>query len=339
MSVIQLKQKGIIRSSISELAAPSNRDFLMKELAKIESLVDSLPDGPPEPPEERESLPRFRELFDTGELLPYLVFAAALEMKDGEMINGQNLPFDPEITGFRDALVMAFKPVEKAVRQQKEISVKMLLDFCLAWFSWESAWLRNREVHAVQSLQRLCSTILSLEPLVVSKKKEKLLPHPQVIHQRVISYRCLDGFLNSFAELCSVLLSSLKREMDHDARLLILLDYLVRKREPDSTYGELLLGCAGTPGVLFSDGSGEKMDVEKYAVRVGRNTMATFYDKAKGVLCAFDKIVEVLFSLQTTLHEISPHLDKNAKLVSACTQFEKNFKQAKALFLEPASLV
>jgi len=333
--------RGCTRSFIAELLLPTNRDFVIRTLIKIEQLISESPNGSPSVPLERESIPRFNDLFAGGELLPMEVFTHALEHKEGESVNGQILKYDHEVLHLRDIMVMQFKPISKELQKHGEVPARVLTDFCVAWFNWEVAWLRNREVHAVQALQPLCNAIISLEPLVMSKKKEKLLPHPQVISQKTISYRCLEGFLHSFSELCAVLLSSLRREMDHDSRLLVLIDYLVRKKESDDESGKLLVGCASTPGILFPDvtGEGVGMDVEKYAVRLGKNTVANFYDKAKFVLTCFDNVVEELFNLQTTLHELDPQLEHHKTLVPACAQFEKAFRQAKKVLLEPANLV
>eukprot|EP00397_Hematodinium_sp_SG-2012_P044975 GEMP01050369.1.p1 GENE.GEMP01050369.1~~GEMP01050369.1.p1 ORF type:complete len:340 (+),score=63.70 GEMP01050369.1:19-1038(+) len=337
----QVVDRSVVRSFITELLTPTCRDALVVILGKVEQHTYDLPAGPPAPPQERVTIPRFKEIFAAGELLPPNVFVLGLEMKEGEIVNGQNLQFDGNILLLRDRMVMAYKPVATAARiLDKEIPARLLLDFCMLWFTWEAAWLRNREVHAVQALQPLCNAILSLEPLVMSKKKEKLLPHPHAIHQKVISYRCLEGFLSSFSVLCAVLLSSLQCVMDHDTRLLVLADYFVRKNQPENEdLGKFVHGAATTPGVLFPHGAGEQMDVEQYILCLGRNSVNLFHEKSQLVLEAFDDVVEVLFNIQTTLHEMSPHLDQHASLVKKCAYFERIYRQAKKLLLEPSNLV
>lgn len=334
--------RGSTRSFIADIILPSSRDFLVHSIMKIEQLLVGLENpGPPNPPQERETLPRFKELFHGKQLLPYEVLTMALELKEAETVNGQKFPYDYEIPRLRDVMVSELKSILNTIKLRKEIHAKSLRDFCMAWFNWEARWLINRESHAVQALQPLCNAILSLEPLVMSKKKEKVLPHPHAMHQKVISYRCLEGFLHSFSELCAVLLSSLEREMDHDTKLLVLIDHLLPAQESDEgpQLGELIRGCAGTPGVRFSHSSGEKMDVKRYAMQLGKSVLASFDDKATNVLRAFDKVVQVLFSLQSTLHELSPNLDKHPVLVPVCGQFERAFKQAKRISVEPANLV
>ena len=103
----------------------------------------------------------------------------------------------------RDNLVISYKALVAKIRQKasKEIDRlpdAMLRKFASAWHAWElldlrcaavmyaaysvcgvlapryarSAWLRNREVHAVEALQPSVKAILALEPLIISAAKE-----------------------------------------------------------------------------------------------------------------------------------------------------------------------
>merc|ERR1719401_3101023 len=101
-----------------------------------------------------------------------------------------------------------------------DVPTRLIANFARAWTAFESAWLRNREVHAVQALQPLAKAILSLEPLLLSVQKERLLPWPRVKHQKVITLKCLEGFIQSLADLSATVLPSLSRELNHDPRLL-----------------------------------------------------------------------------------------------------------------------
>lgn len=101
----------------------------------MEQQLHDLADGTPAPPLERESLPRFKELYTGGELLPPNVFVEALEMKETESVNGHSIRFDEQIVRLRDKMVLSYKPVLSAARiPDKQIPEKELLDFCLFWF-------------------------------------------------------------------------------------------------------------------------------------------------------------------------------------------------------------
>merc|ERR1719272_574753 len=89
---------------------------------------------------------------------------------------------------------------------------RIVLNLTRAWTAWESAWLRNREFHAVEALQPVAKAILSLEPFLLSLEKERLLPWPRVQHQKVVTLKTLEGFMHSLSELASSVLPSLARE-------------------------------------------------------------------------------------------------------------------------------
>merc|ERR1712137_1203127 len=130
---------------------------------------------------------------------------------------------------------MQYKPLIAKIRQLQakeidELPERLVLNFTRAWTAWESAWLRNREVHAVDALQPLAKAILSLEPLLLSSEKERLLPWPRVQHQKAITLKCLEGFVNSLSDLAGVVLPSLRRELDPDTRLLLLMDHVLMLR-------------------------------------------------------------------------------------------------------------
>merc|ERR1719265_479637 len=207
---------------------------------------------------ERLDLPRFQHLFNGGELLPPAVFIAALELSNAETINGRQMPYDSEVLVLRDNLVAAYKPTIAAVRRllAKEVEdfpPRVVVNFTRAWTAWESAWLRNREVHAVEALQPLAKAILSLEPLLLSHEKEKLLPWPRVQHQKVVTLKCLEGFVHSLAELASCVLPSLHRELAHDTRLLLLMDHVLSLGGDQATVNSCLAGLSATPQVSFPD--------------------------------------------------------------------------------------
>jgi len=126
------------------------------------------------------------------------------------------------------------------------------MTFARAWTAWESAWLRNREVHAVEALQPLAKAILSLEPLLLSIDKERLLPWPRVKHQKVVTLKCLEGFVHSFSDLSAAVLPSLRRELDPDPRLLLLMDHVLSLRG-DNSMKSCLDGLSAAPEVSFPD--------------------------------------------------------------------------------------
>ena len=47
--------------------------------------------------------------------------------------------------------------------------------------------------HAQAALQPVADALLSLMPLLESRRKEALLPYPRIQGQRQITYRCLIG--------------------------------------------------------------------------------------------------------------------------------------------------
>merc|ERR1719408_1122989 len=247
-----------IRSLREEYMRPMHRSDIPRNLRIIEEHVGmESHSAEPVASAERLDKPRFQYLFKGGELLPPAVFIAALEMGNTETLNGKQMPFDSDVLILRDNLVAAYKPAVACCRRllTKEIDAlppRVVLNFTRAWTAWESAWLRNREVHAVEALQPLAKAILSLEPLLLSHEKEKLLPWPRVQHQKVVTLKCLEGFVHSLAELASCVLPSLQRELAHDTRLLLLMDHVL-SLSGDTTVNSCLSGLSSTPEVNFPD--------------------------------------------------------------------------------------
>ncbi|CAE7295055.1 unnamed protein product [Symbiodinium natans] len=253
-----------VRALREDYCKPSNRAEIPRNLTAISEALEV---GKFErvASQEREDFPRFRYLFESGELLPPAVFMQALELGAYETINGVQLLFDPEVLVLRDNLVISYKALVAKIRQKASKEIDRLPDallrkFASAWHAWESAWLRNREVHAVEALQPSVKAILALEPLIVSAEKERLLPWPRVQHQKAITLKCLEGFVHAFGELAASVLPSNKREKDHDARLLLLMDHVLSLRgekmekspqSPSQPY--LLETLSKAPNVLFPD--------------------------------------------------------------------------------------
>lgn len=161
----------------------------------------------------RSDLPRFEHLFSGGELFPSRVFIASLEVGRTEKLNGIDLPYDSSVLILRDKLLAAYKPLVAKIRRlfAREIDMlppNMLQTFAEAWHVWESAWLENREVHATEALQPLCKAILSLEPLLLSHEKERLLPWPRVQHQKAVTLKCLEGFVHSLSDFSAHVLQA-----------------------------------------------------------------------------------------------------------------------------------
>merc|ERR1712151_661276 len=123
-----------------------------------------------------------------------------------------------DVLVYRDNLVMAYKPLVAKIRmlhsrEIDELPQRMVSNFARAWTAFESSWLRNCEIHAVEALQPLAKAILALEPLLNSAEKERLLPWPRVQHQKVVTHKCLEGFVHALSELASSVLPSLQREL------------------------------------------------------------------------------------------------------------------------------
>merc|ERR1712216_476542 len=90
------------------------------------------------------------------------------------------------------------------------------------------------------------------EPLLLSAEKEKLLPWPRVQSQKQVTLKCLEGFMSSFRDLASSVLPSLSRELDHDPRLLLLMDHVLSLRG-DTSVKSCLDGLSAAPDVSFPD--------------------------------------------------------------------------------------
>jgi hypothetical protein len=393
-----------IRSLREEYMRPMHRSDIPRNLKIIEECV-GMESHAAEPvaSAERLDMPRFQYLFKGGELLPPAVFIAALEMGNTETLNGKQMPFDTDVLILRDNLVAAYKPTVASCRRllTKEIDTlppRIVLNFTRAWTAWESAWLRNREVHAVEALQPLAKAILSLEPLLLSHEKERLLPWPRVQHQKVVTLKCLEGFVHSLAELAACVLPSLQRELAHDTRLLVLMDHVLQL-SGDTAVNSCLKGLSDTPEVVFPDHQaraaapqspmdmqsskdGKGLALDTYAFKLlgasvgdakaadkqrqqmtmqssgmqGKSGSANRGGGAKmpmikeshlhkksqvhaaELLTAFECVKDVLLSLKSTLEYIDPALDKDEVFVGHLTRFERTFKRAKRLFLEPDNL-
>lgn len=394
-----------IRSLREEYLRPMHRGDIPRNLKLIEERIGmGQHSAEPVASAERLDLPRFQYLFKGGELLPPAVFVAALEMTGSETINAKQMPFDSDVLILRDNLVAAYKPTVACCRRllSKEIDnlpPRVVLNFTRAWTAWESAWLRNREVHAVEALQPLAKAILSLEPLLLSHDKERLLPWPRVQHQKVVTLKCLEGFMHSLAELASCVLPSLKRELVHDTRLLLLMDHVL-SLGGDSSVNTCLAGLSTTPEVVFPDHqarappspiatkdmvmsgtetTGKGMPLDAYAFKLlgasvgdakatakqrllvekanelGASHSSSSLGKqlqqkvqtqlhqksqvhAVELLSAFEQIKDVLLALKSTLEYIDPALDRDDVFVGHFQRFERAFKRAKRLFLEPDNL-
>merc|ERR1719336_2333669 len=184
---------------------------------------------------------------------------------------------------------MAYKPLAAKLRQlhTKEIdgvNPRLIANFAAAWNAFESSWLRNREVHAVQALQPLSKAILSLEGLLHSLDKERLLPWPRVQHQKTITLKCLEGFMHALAHVASSVLPSLSRELDHDPRLLLLMDHVLSLRGERSVT-TCLEGASATPRVMFPDhqvhatnGGDRNSPTGAFTVGVNANSSSGSYD-------------------------------------------------------------
>jgi len=400
-----------VRSLREDYCKPSSRSDIPRNLKAIEEEMRAGNFGRIAS-DEREAYPRFSYLFQGGELLPPAVFMQALELTNFEHINGQQLQFDPEILVLRDNLVVTYKPLVAKIRQMQAREVSELPDallrkFAKAWFAWESAWLRNREVHAVEALQPLAKAILSLEPLLNSAKKERLLPWPRVQHQKAVTLKCLEGFVSSFGELAACVLPSMKREMHHDPRLLLLMDHVL-SLQGQKPAESVLDGLSAAPDVTFPEhktpgpqtGNQSQtltketpgaMSLDMYAFKLlgssvgdavasGRLTAITGNGQAgraklvqdpglsttaaslaehqhllvpgakdgelahKAVahaaelLAAFENLKDLLLSLKSTLEHIDPSLDRDEAFVAILQRFERAFRKAKKLFLEPDNL-
>eukprot|EP00929_Paragymnodinium_shiwhaense_P001921 TRINITY_DN102125_c0_g1_i1.p1 TRINITY_DN102125_c0_g1~~TRINITY_DN102125_c0_g1_i1.p1 ORF type:complete len:434 (+),score=106.52 TRINITY_DN102125_c0_g1_i1:114-1415(+) len=243
-----------VRSLREDYAKPVNRPAITMNLSIIE---ERLLHAEGIASDERQGLQRFSHLFKGGQLFPPGVFVMALGLSPSEVLNGRSMPFDAEVLILRDNLVAAYKPLVSKVRalnsrEISELPPRMVQNFAQAWAKWERSWLQNCEVHAVEALQPLAKAILSLEPLLLSIEKEKLLPWPRVKHQKVVTLKCLEGFVHSLSDLAACVLPSLKRELDPDPRLLLLMDHVLMLRG-DRSVPSCLHGTGATPEVAFPE--------------------------------------------------------------------------------------
>jgi len=249
-----------VRSLREEYTKPVHKHSILSHLQLIEETYQrnaSVLYNEPFGSLERTELRRFRHLFQGEELLPPNVFVAALELTASETLNGRQMPYDTDVLILRDNLVMAYKPLVAKIRQLKakeieELPQRLVHNFCRSWSAWEAAWLRNREVHAVDALQPLAKAILALEPLLLSVEKERLLPWPRVQHQKAVTLKCLHGFVDALSALAACVLPSLQRELDHDPRLLLLMEHVLSLRG-DRSVQSCLDGLSSAPEVVFPD--------------------------------------------------------------------------------------
>lgn len=375
-----------VRTLREEYQKPAAKLLIAENLRMIQERLDR--EGNLDRPVasvERE-LPRFRALFDGQELFPQVVFECALALPASETLNGRQMPFDQDVLLLRDGLVMAYKPCVAKIRSAKakeidEVPLRTALNFARAWTAFESAWLRNRENHAIEALQPLAKAILSLEPLLASAKKEQLLPHPRCQHQKVVTLRCLEGFVQTFAELSSQLLPTSAREPDHDAKLLLLAEHTLALRgsAPAAT---CLEGVSQTPEVAFpaqkpppaspksrsltasmlpaagAGDAGKGLTLDQYGFKLLGTSMegaaadrlrrgysqkpGEFQKRAEAaateLLAAFEAVKELLLSLKGSLEAIDPSLDGDEGFVGYVVRYERAFRRAKRLFLEPDNL-
>jgi len=255
-----------VRALRDEYLRPTHRHLIPKHMSMIEDYLKRSHLSEQLVSDARGSLPRFKHLFPGDELFPEAVFLAALDLGRTERRKGMDLPFDADVLLLRDDLLIAYKPLVAKLRQvlAREIDVfpsGLLSGFVRSWVRWEGAWLSNREVHAVEALQPLAKAILSLEPLLLSHNKEKLLPWPRVQHQKVVTLKCLEGFVHALSDLAASMLPSLQRELDHDPRLLLLMDHVLKLRG-EMDVNSCLTGLSTTPDVSFPDRGNEEPSQE-----------------------------------------------------------------------------
>lgn len=247
-----------VRCLREDFLKPSSKGQVPSNMKEIEARLLLQPEGHrPEVSAERTDLPRFKHFFEGGELFPPGIFVLALELPAVVKLNGRQFTFDSEVLTLRDTLVVSYKPVVAKIRalrskEIQELPLGPVIAFARAWTAWESAWLRNCEVHAVDSLQPLAKAIISLEPLLLSVEKERLLPWPRVQHQKAVTLKCLEGFISAFNELAATVLPSVRRELDHDARLLLLMEHVLSLKGV-SNVQTCLDGVSAAPDVAFPD--------------------------------------------------------------------------------------
>merc|ERR1711879_899212 len=244
---------------------------------------------------------------------------------------------------------------------------------------------------------------------------ERLLPWPRVKHQKVITLKCLEGFVHALSDLAACVLPSLRRELDPDPRLLLLMDHVLKLRG-DKAVNSCLSGTSATPDVAFPEhknlsGPPDPPNASyapAYDLTLGSTSgLIGTQPKAKGVpvdaytfkllgtsvgdakaagkvhivdnrppaneiprspapgqtasgrpivpvkenevqkraasyaaelLSAFEGIKDMLLSLKSTLEYIDPALDRDEAFVAQLQRFERAFRKAKRLFLEPTNL-
>jgi hypothetical protein len=372
-----------VRTLREEYQKPAAKLALVQNLKVVEERLDSDQGfDRPVASAERELL-RFRHLFEGGGLFPAGIFEAAMNLSQFEMVNGRQMPFDQDVLILRDSLVMAYKPVVAKIRLLRtkeidEIPLKLAKDFARAWTAFESCWLRNRENHAIEALQPLVKSILALEPLIISADKERLLPWPRRQHQKVVTLRCLEGFVQTFGELAAAMLPTSARELDHDAKLLLLAEHTLSLRGGPAV-ASCLEGLSLTPEVAFpaqkpppastmqrtlqmpnDPGDGAKgLSLDEYAFKLlGTSAEGAAADRARPgaaqerhgdfqkkaaaaateLLAAFEGAKDFLLSMKGSLETIGPSLDSDEAFMGHIQRYERAFRRAKRIFLEPDNL-
>lgn len=318
---------------------------------------------------ERHVLKRIN-VFENAGLFVVDVMVEGFSLNKTEVVNGMTLTFDDEVLHSRDQLVLAYKPLfeeyrKLCTREVAELSDRLLRRFAAEYAKFEDLWLTHKEIHAVEALQPLANAILTLEPLMTSMEKEKLLPWPRVQHQKVVTLRGLEGYSKALIDLSSYVLSSLNRELSHDPRLLMLLEYICTQSGDPEAKDFFLFGLSGTPEVAFPESTagaaaslggsagtkqgGSGIGLEAYSFRMlgqlvhkGQG-MSSAQSKAlslaKAVLRAFDDVKEFLLSVKPQLECIDANLDRNADLITYLTRYEATVRKARRLLMEPGNLV
>lgn len=299
---------------------------------------------------QRSSSERFLDLFANGELLPPQVFYAMLEQSPTVKVNGSLFSWSQEsnMLQLRDDCVRAYEPVLKQARanllkpQLNHDDVHRLVN---RWFLWEDAWLTEMENHSVEALQPLCRAILSLEPLIKSKKRASMMPYPARISENLKTVKCVQGFLNMVGGLSAATLSSVEREHNPDATLLVLMDHLLREYDDELAKNfTTFYGLSDDSDATFYDSHLDKniplASSHGYAFRISPDE-ATIERNAMRAERLFEALEDLKGYLEQTacdLNICSPDLEQNQMLKAKLEQFEKAYKNAKKC-LEPENLL
>jgi len=280
-------------------------------------------------------------------LFPPPLFLEALRLETTETLTSQVFRFHPSLLRARDVLVYRYKALHPHLRnllskQRAALPRAAVEAFYNAWKEFEQKFLEEKETHAVEALMPLADCLLQLEPLLVSKKKEAILPWPRVQHQRISTLRCLEGFCKTVEVLVVYILgtSKGKQPTDQDPKLIVMTEAIVQHAKRVETEGA---GPHGSPSADATSSS----DAASYAdiIKMPADRLKMLAENPKSLALAeemvrvFNLLINHFLACRDQLEKMNPNLEQNEDLVRVLRRYHVTFAKCQRSFLEPFNLV